>query len=89
MSEYYRTRVKEISIGPAWYKFFFLHVFLANQRFISQSSPLSPLKKVSPQPSAISGGNPATHRMLGSQLWAAETPHSNPGLQDNSHARYH
>jgi hypothetical protein len=39
--------------------FFFLYMFLANQQFISHSfSPLLPLTEVSPQPSAIPGGNP-------------------------------
>jgi hypothetical protein len=31
----------------------------------------------------------ATHQEIGSQLWAGETPDSNPGLQDNSLTRYH
>ncbi len=31
----------------------------------------------------------ATHQEIGSQLWAGETPDSNPGLQDNSLARYY
>ncbi len=31
----------------------------------------------------------ATHQEIGSQLWAGETPDSNPGLQDNSLVRYH
>jgi hypothetical protein len=31
----------------------------------------------------------ATHQEIGSQLWAGETPDLNPGLQDNSLARYH
>jgi hypothetical protein len=31
----------------------------------------------------------ATHQEIGSQLWAGETPNSNPGLQDNSLAHYH
>jgi hypothetical protein len=35
--------------------FFFLYMFLANQRSIF---PLLPLTEVSPQPSAIPGGNP-------------------------------
>ncbi len=31
----------------------------------------------------------ATHQEMGNQLWAGETPDSNPGLQDNSLAHYH
>ncbi len=31
----------------------------------------------------------ATHQETSSQLWAGETQDSNPGLQDNSLARYH
>ncbi len=31
----------------------------------------------------------ATHQEIASQLWAGETPDSNPGLQDNSLAGYH
>jgi hypothetical protein len=31
----------------------------------------------------------ATHQTIGSQLWAGETPDSNPGPQDNSQVRYH
>jgi hypothetical protein len=31
----------------------------------------------------------ATHQENGSQLWAGETPDLNPGLKDNSMARYH
>jgi hypothetical protein len=31
----------------------------------------------------------ATHQEISSQLWAGETLDSNPGLQDNSLARYH
>ncbi len=31
----------------------------------------------------------ATHLEIGSQLWAGDTLDSNPGLQDNSLARYH
>ncbi len=31
----------------------------------------------------------APHQEIGSQLWAGEMPDSNPGLQDNSLARYH
>jgi hypothetical protein len=39
--------------------FFFLYMFLANQQFISHNLfHLSPLTEVSPQLSAISGGNP-------------------------------
>ncbi len=30
----------------------------------------------------------ATHQEMGNQLWAGETPDSNPGLQDNSLAHY-
>ncbi len=51
----------------------------------SYFSPLLPLTKVSPQPSAIPGGNPPGDW----QLLAGETPDSNPGLQDNSLAHYH
>ncbi len=29
------------------------------------------------------------HQKIGSQLWAGESPDSNPGLQDNSQERYH
>jgi hypothetical protein len=31
----------------------------------------------------------ASHQEIGSQLWAGEMLDSNPGLQDNSLARYH
>jgi hypothetical protein len=40
--------------------FVFLYMFLVNQQFISHSfSPLLPLTEVSPQSSAIPGGNPS------------------------------
>jgi hypothetical protein len=66
---------------------FFLYMFLAKPAVhFSRFSPLSPLTEVSPQPSAIPGGNPSGDWL---QLWAGETLDSNPGLQDNSLVRYH
>jgi hypothetical protein len=68
-------------------RFFFLYMFLSNQRFISHNLLLcrpSQRSARSQVPSQV-----ATHQMIGSQLWAGETPDSNPGLEDNSQARYH
>jgi hypothetical protein len=62
--------------------FFFLYMFLANQRFISHNLLLccpSQRSARSQVPSQV-----ATHQTIGSQLWAGEMPDSNPGLQDNS-----
>ncbi len=62
-------------------------MFLVNPRFISHSFLLfrpSQRSARSQVPSQV-----ATHHEIGSQLWAGETPDSNPGLQDNSQARYH
>jgi hypothetical protein len=67
--------------------FFFLSMFVANQRFISHNLLLCrPLQRSvrSQVPSQV-----ATPQMISSQLWAGETPDSNPELQDNSQARYH
>jgi hypothetical protein len=60
---------------------------LANQRFIFHNfllCCLSQKSSYSQVPSQV-----ATHREIGSQLWAGETPDSNSGLQDNSLVRYH
>ncbi len=67
--------------------FFFLYMFLANQRFIFHDFLLCrPSQRSAPSqvPSQV-----ATHQEIGSQLWAGETLDSNPGLQDNSLVRYH
>ncbi len=64
--------------------FFFLYMFLANQWFNSHNFLLccpSQRSARSQVPSQV-----ATHQKIGSQLWAGETPDSNPGLQDISQA---
>ncbi len=67
--------------------FFFLCMFLGNQRFIFVIfSSVAPHRG---QPAAKGHPWVATHQEIGSQLWAGETPDSNPGLQDNSLVRYH
>jgi hypothetical protein len=67
--------------------FFFLCMFLANQRFIFIIfSSVAPHRG---QPAAKCHPKVATHQKIGSQLWAGETPDSNPGLQDNSLVCYH
>ncbi len=69
------------------WKIFFLYMFLANQQFISYNFLLyrpSQRSARSKVPSQV-----ATHQKIGSQLWAGETPDSNPRLQDNSQVRYH
>ncbi len=66
---------------------FFLFMFLANQWFIFRNFLLCCPSQRSAQsqvPSQV-----AIHEESGSQLWAGETPDSNPGLQDNSLAHYH
>jgi hypothetical protein len=64
--------------------FFSLYVFGEPTVDFSRFSPLSPLTEVSQVLSQV-----ATHQEIGSQLWAGETPDSNPGLQDNSLVQYH
>jgi hypothetical protein len=67
--------------------FFFLYMFLANERVISHSFLLcrpSQRSARSQVPSQV-----ATHQMISCQRSAGEIPDSNPGLQDNSQARYH
>ncbi len=57
-----------------WFNFFYhFHLCCPSQR--SACSQL---------PSQV-----ATHYEIGSQLWAGETPDSDPGLQDNNLVRYH
>jgi hypothetical protein len=73
--------------GDTYTGFFFLYMFLANQWFIFSNFLLccpSQRSARSQVPSQV-----ATHQEIGSQLWAGETLDSNPGLQDNSLARYH
>ncbi len=60
---------------------------MANERFISHNLLLCRTSQRSARsqvPSQV-----ATHQTIGSQLWAGEMPDLNPGLQDNSQARYH
>jgi hypothetical protein len=77
------------SMGPGWREIFFLFSFYVSgepevhfHNFLlccpSQRSARSQV------PSQV-----ATHQENGSQLWAGETPDLNPGLKDNSLARYH
>ncbi len=67
--------------------FFFLCMFLANQRFIFLIfSSVAPHRG---QPAAKCHPKVATNQKIGSQLWAGETPDSNPGLQDISLVCYH
>jgi hypothetical protein len=61
--------------------FFFLYMFLANQRFIFVIFSSVARSQVPSQA--------ATHQEMSRELWAGETPDSNPGLQDNSLARCH
>jgi hypothetical protein len=57
-------------------------MFLGNQWFIFVIfSSVAPHRG---QPAAKYHPKVATHQEIGSQLWAGETPDSNPGLQDNS-----
>jgi hypothetical protein len=61
--------------------FFFLYMFLANQQLIFRNILLcrpSQRSDRSQVPSQVE-----THPEIGCQLWAGETPDSNPGLQDN------
>ncbi len=67
--------------------FFFLDMFLANNRFIPHN-----LLLCRPSQGSVHSQVPsqvATHQTIGSQLWAGEMPDSNPGLQENSQERYH
>ncbi len=64
--------------------FIFLYMFLVNQQFISHNFLLCRPSKRSARSKVPSQA--ATHQKIGSQLWAGETPDSNPGLQDNSQA---
>ncbi len=66
---------------------FFLYMFLANQQFISHNFLLCHPSQRSAHSQVPS--HMATHKKIGSQLWAGEMPDSNLGLQDNSQARYH
>jgi hypothetical protein len=69
------------------YVVFFLCMFLVNQWFIFRNFHLCcPSQRAarSQGPSEVT-----TYQEIGSQLWAGETPDSNPGLQDNSLAHYH
>jgi hypothetical protein len=62
-------------------------MFLVNQQFLFRNFLLccpSERSARSHVPSQVT-----THQETGIQLWAGETPDSNPGLQDNSLARYH
>ncbi len=71
---------------PSKIFFFFLLCFLANQRSILHNFILC-----CPSQRSARGQVPsqvATHQEIGSQLWAGESPDSNPGLQDNSLAHY-
>ncbi len=71
----------------ASHSFFFLYMFLANQRFISHNFLLchpSQRSARSQMPSQV-----ATHQKIGSQLWAGEMLDLNPGLKNNSQACYH
>jgi hypothetical protein len=62
-------------------------MFLGNQQFIFVIfSFVAPHRG---QPAAKCHPWVATHQEIGSQLWAGETPDSNPGLQDNSLVHYH
>ncbi len=53
-------------------------------RFFRNFSSVAPHRGPSQVQSQV-----ATHQEIGSQLWARETPNSNPGLQDNSLMHYH
>ncbi len=66
--------------------FFFLCTFLVTQRFLFRNFLLCCPSKRSARshvPSQVT-----THQEISRQLWAGETPDSNPGLQYNSLARY-
>ncbi len=66
---------------------FFLICFWANKRSIFHNFFLccpSQRSAIGQVPSQV-----ATHQEMGNQLWAGETPDSNPGLQDKSLAHYH
>ncbi len=76
-----------IMASPTLWHFFFFVCFWGTSGSFSYFFPLLPLTEVSPQPSAIPRWQPTQE--IGSQLWAGETPDSNPGLQDNSLVRYH
>jgi hypothetical protein len=75
-------------IGMICTRFFFFFIcFLANQQSIFHNFFLC-----CPSQRSARGQVPsqvATHQEMGNQLWAGETPDSNPGLQDNSLAHYH
>jgi hypothetical protein len=62
------------------YFFSLLYIFLATQRFIFVIFSSVAPHRVQPDqvPSQV-----ATHQEIGSQVWAAEAPDSNPGLQDH------
>jgi hypothetical protein len=76
----HQTQVRTSKIDKCF--FFFLCMFLGNQRFFFVIfSSVAPHRG---QPAAKCHPCVATHQEIGSQLWAGETPDSNPGLQDNS-----
>jgi hypothetical protein len=64
------------------YLFFSLYVFGEPAVHFRKFSSVAPHRG---QPAAKCHPWVATHQEIGSQLWAGETPDSNPGLQDNSH----
>jgi hypothetical protein len=71
--------------GKIRYLFFSSYVFCEPHSFLIIFSCRPSQRSARSQvPSQV-----ATHQKIGSQLWAWETPDSNPGLQDNSQAHYH
>ncbi len=82
-----RSNLFAPTVSSIRFLFFFFVCFLANQRFIFVIfSSVAPHRG---QPAAKCHPKVATHQEIGSQLWAGETPDSNPGQQDNSLVRYH
>ncbi len=85
-AEYFTSKVSHGKVDSTDCIYFFsLYVlpkwFISHNFLRCRPSQRSALSQV---PSQV-----ATHRKIGSQLWAGETPDPNPGLQDDSQARYH
>ncbi len=83
LAQYYRVWYLINSVGMVFFFFVFFWRTRVHFRNFHLCCPLQ-RSAHSQVPSEV-----ATHQEIGSQLWAGETPYSNPGLQDNSLARYH
>jgi hypothetical protein len=64
---------------PGKFIVFILYMFLAQQRFIFRNFLLCCPSQMSARSQEVPS-QVATHQEIGSQLWAGETPDSNPGV---------